>query len=80
VVIQLDYEDTSGAVIGTRLTTCNESMGLITYKSHLFTPSADNRELSRTAMSKIRNSQRKTVLKELHSNFGEKYKMINLNI
>jgi hypothetical protein len=65
IVVQLEYEDLSGAVIGTRLTTFSLGGGVNEYKAHKFTPSADNRELSRAAMNKIRSSQRATVKKRL---------------
>ena len=80
VVVQLEYEDMSGAVIGTRLTTNSDTKGILTFKSHKFTPSADNRELSRSTMTKIRNSQRKEVFRNLITEMGHEYKSINVNI
>ena len=80
VVVQLEYEDISGAVIGTRLSTYSDSKGIAAFQTHKFTPSADNRELSRTAMKKIRDSQRKEVMKSMTKELGDDYGRINLAI
>ena len=80
VVVQLEYDDDPGAVIGTRLTTYTEAKGILTFKSHKFTPSADDQELSRPSMKKIQNWQRKVVLNQLVAEMGKEYKKINLNI
>jgi len=80
VVVQLEYDDAPGAIIGTRLTTYTESKGILTFKSQKFTPSADNSELSRPSMKKIQGSQRKEVLSALVAEMGNEYKKLNLNI
>jgi hypothetical protein len=79
VIVQLEYEDISGAVIGTRLTTFSSGIGVSEYKVHNFTPSADNRELTRVAMNKIRSSQRSAVQKEIVKQLGAEYKQMDLN-
>jgi hypothetical protein len=79
VVVQLEYEDISGAVIGTRLTTFSLKNGVSEYMAHKFTPSADNRELTRVAMNKIRSSQRSSVQKEIVKKLGAEYKQLDLN-
>jgi hypothetical protein len=79
VVVQLEYEDISGAVIGTRLTTFSSEIGVSEYKVLKFTPSADNRELTRSAMNKIRSSQRSAVQKEIVKKRGAEYKQLDLN-
>lgn len=80
VVVQLEYDDDVGAVIGTRLTTYTESKGILTFETHKFTPSADDFELSRPSMKKIQGSQRKEVLRALVAEMGNEYKRLNLNI
>lgn len=80
VVIQLEYEDLSGAVIGTRLTAFSLENGVSEYRAHKFTPSADNRELTRAAMNKIRSSQRSVVQKNIVKKLGAEYKELDLNI
>lgn len=79
VVVQLDYEDISGAVIGTRLTTYSSENSIGEYMVNKFTPSADSRELTRTAMNKIRSSQRSAVRKEIVKKLGAEYLQLDLN-
>lgn len=79
VVVQLEYEDISGSIIGTRLTTYSSENSIGEYKVHKFTPSADNRELTRAAMNKIRSSQRSVVQKEIVKKLGAEYLQLDLN-
>lgn len=80
VVIQLEYEDISGAVIGTRLTTLGLDDCVNEFKAHKFSPLADDRELSRSAMNRVRQSQRSTVLRQIVKKHGAEYALLDLNI
>jgi len=78
VVIQLDYEDLSGVVIGTRLTTCLDDSEVQSFEEEEYTPEAETNELSRTKMRAIKRNQHDELRFQLISELGSDFKRLKL--
>jgi len=78
VVVQLDYEDIDGVVIGTRLTAYKEGEGVKPYRETEHTPIAENVGLSRGTMKSIKSSQRRNLREQLINELGPAYRYLKL--
>jgi hypothetical protein len=80
VIVQVDYEDIVGSIIGTRITVHSQTDGVIAFNAVDEDYSAFDKELSRGTMAKIRNSQRAALRDEIISRFGNQYAKVNLKV
>lgn len=78
VVVQLDYEDIDGVVIGTRITAYKEGEGVKPYRETEHTPLAENIGLSRGTMKSIKSSQKRNLKEQLINELGSDYRYLKL--
>ena len=78
VVVQLDYQDSEGVLIGTSLTAYLEGVGVKQFKEIKHTPHAENIGLSPRVIKGIKNSQRGNLRKQLITEMGSAYKFLKL--
>ena len=78
VLVQLDYEDISGVVIGTRLTTYLDKYEVLSFEEEEYSPEAEMRELSRTKMNSIRRNQHNELLDQVDYQLGSVFKRLKL--
>jgi hypothetical protein len=78
VVVQLDYDDSDGVVIGTSLSAVAENTEPKTYHLNEYSPYAKNSGLSRSFMEKIKSAQRNAIRSQLLDELGSNYKYLKL--
>jgi hypothetical protein len=78
VVVQLDYEDVDGVVIGTRITAYKEGEGVKPYRETERTPEVENSGMSRTSMKRIKSAQKSKLREQLINELGTTYKYLKL--
>jgi hypothetical protein len=78
VVVQLDYEDSGGVLIGTRLTTYLDDSEVESFEEEEYTPEAESRELSRSNMKAIKRNQLDEVRYQLINELGEDFNRLKL--
>ena len=78
VVVQLDYEDVDGVVIGTRLTAYKEGEGVKPYRETERTPEVENSGMSRASMKAIKSTQKRNLREQLINELGSAYKYLKL--
>jgi hypothetical protein len=78
VVVQLDYDDSDGVVIGTSLSTISENSEPKTYHLKKYSPYAENSGLARSLMEKIKSAQRNALRSQLIDELGSSYKSLKL--
>ena len=78
VVVQLDYEDIDGVIIGTSLTAVSDGKELKTYHLKVFSPDVENRGMARRSMERIKSIHRNVLRKKLIAEMGSDYRYIEL--
>lgn len=78
VVVQLDYDDSDGVVIGTSLSAVAENAEPKTYHLKEYSPYAENSGLPRSLMERIKSAHRNALRSQLIDELGKNYKYLKL--
>ena len=78
VVVQLDYDDIDGVVIGTSLSAVSENSVPKTFHLEKYSSYAENSGLPRSLMERIKSAQRNALRSKLIEELGTSYKYLKL--
>ncbi len=78
VVVQLDYDDSDGVVIGTSLSAVSVNSGPKTYHVKEYSPFAENIGMAMSSMQRIKSAQRNSLRSQLLDELGNSYRYLKL--